>query len=481
MVTFASIPTTKDSSAEVTATDRLVYADQLSKLPAKLAQVATSQGFKAKPGDTLVLPSSTTGKVEVLVGLGAKSEVSLETLRKASHSYAKAVAKHQVISTKLAMAGTRLDKAASVRAVAEAIQLATYVYDARKGLAYEPSEGIERVELVTKVADAEDELAKAAKVADSVSLARDLGNEPGGNLTPEAFASVAEDIAASSGLDVEVWDKDRIQAEKLGGVLAVNQGSSYEPRLVKLSYKPENADAHVVLVGKGITFDSGGLSLKTPKGMQTMKIDMAGGAAVLATMSNLAKLGCPIAVTGIIPLTDNMTGGYAQRPGDVFTARNGKTVEVLNTDAEGRLILADGLSLASELKPDAILDIATLTGSASVALGTAYAAVMSTDAQLTARLFKSCEKTGEKMWELPLPQEYRPQLDSFVADVKNIGSGAYGGTSIAGLFLKEFVDAESWLHIDLGLSAFAESAKGIQPKGATGFAVRSLTQLLCDW
>jgi leucyl aminopeptidase len=265
--------------------------------------------------------------------------------------------------------------------------------------------------------------------------------------------------------------------------MAVNQGSENPARLLTLTYTPKDRKpkARVALVGKGITFDSGGLSLKTSAGMMTMKIDMAGGAAVLAAMTAIPAAKVPVAVTGYIPLTDNMTGGNAQRPGDVFTARNGKTVEVLNTDAEGRLVLADALSLAAESEPDAIIDIATLTGSASAALGTGYAALMATDEKLAGRLEEASGRTGEKLWRLPLPPEYRSQLDSTVADLRNIGSGPYGGALVAGLFLKEFTDDTPWAHIDLGLSAMSETERGVIVKGGTGFGVRVLIDTLINW
>jgi leucyl aminopeptidase len=282
---------------------------------------------------------------------------------------------------------------------------------------------------------------------------------------------------------VSVWDKERIEAERLGGLLAVNKGSELPPRMLFLTYKPSGRKpkAEVALVGKGITFDSGGLSIKTAAGMATMKCDMAGAAAVLAAITALPALDAPVAVTGYIPLTDNMTGGNAQRPGDVFTARNGKTVEVLNTDAEGRLVLADALSLAAETKPNAIIDIATLTGSASVALGTGIGALFSSDDRLGGRLDDAAGRVGEKLWRLPLPAEYRPQLDSVVADLKNIGAGPYGGALLAGLFLQEFTDGRAWAHIDMGLAAMTEQDRGLEVKGATGFGVRTLIDVLVNW
>ncbi len=469
----------KESLNKVDLVDRVVYSDKLDKLPAKLQPFVEAANFKAKSGSTLLVPGS-GGSNELLLGLGESAEVDAQAVRLAAANLIKAAPAGAVVGTNL---GKALGKAKADEALSSVVlgaQLGAYKYTAHKGAAHTKAKGAS--ELVV-LSEAGSKVVSASEaIASAVNLARDLGNEPGGSLYPEKFASIAKKTATSSGLKCEIWNKARIVKEKLGGIIAVNQGSTYEPRLVKLSYVPaKKSSTHVILVGKGITFDSGGLSIKSAKGMEVMKIDMAGGASVLAAMSALKAAGCPINVTGIIPLTDNMTGGLAQRPGDVFTARNGKTVEVLNTDAEGRLVLADGLSLASEAKPDAIIDIATLTGSSSVALGTSYAAVMGSSDEVTGKIIESADKTGEQMWRLPLPEAYRSQLDSFVADIKNIGSGPYGGTLVAGLFLSEFVDDVPWGHIDLGISAFNEAPDGIDPKGATGFSVRTLVDALVNW
>jgi len=279
---------------------------------------------------------------------------------------------------------------------------------------------------------------------------------------------------ADAGVKATVWDRKRIERERLGGLLAVNQGSANEPRFVQLSHRPAGAVGHIALVGKGITFDSGGLSIKPAESMMTMKCDMAGAAAGLATVLAMPALGVPVAVTAYAPMTDNMTGGFAQRPGDVFTARNGTTVEVLNTDAEGRLVLADALALASEAKPDVIVDLATLTGACMVALGDKVAGVLSNDDALSDEVRAAATAAGEPMWPLPLVDDYRTMLDSTVADLKNIGS-RYGGTITAGLFLREFVGEEiPWAHLDIAGPAFTESAPDDGPKGATGFGVRTL-------
>lgn len=469
----------KDALKKADLIDRIVFSDKLDKLPAKLKPFAAAAKFEGKSGSSLLVPGA-GDKNEILIGLGESSEVDAAAVRLAAANLIKAAPAGSIVGTNLATALGKADESEALAAVVEGARLGSYKYSAHKGS--KPKDNKDVAELVV-LSDIAPKVASAADaVAGAVNLARDLGNEPGGSLYPEEFAKIAKKVAKASGITCEVWNKARIVKEKLGGVLAVNQGSEYEPRVVKLGYKPaKKSSVHVVLVGKGITFDSGGLSIKSAKGMQVMKIDMAGGAAVLAAMSALKASGCPINVSGIIPLTDNMTGGLAQRPGDVFTARNGKTVEVLNTDAEGRLILADGLSLAAEEKPDAIIDIATLTGSVSVALGMAYSGVMGSSDEVTGKIIASSEKVGEPMWRLPLPDSYRSQLDSFVADIKNIGSGPYGGTLVAGIFLSEFVGDVPWGHIDLGISAFNEAPDGVDPKGATGASVRTLVDTLVNW
>ncbi len=463
-----------------TAVDRPVAADELGELDAPLRAVAERQGFEGKAGQTLLVAGD-GDRVEVLVGIGPRGDVGPAALRKAAAAYARAVAKHKGIATNLAAEAPEDERAAAVAAVVEGATLASYRYRTYKSS--DAKVKLDRISVVLKGRGVKRDVERAAAVADAVALARDLSNEPGGSLTPESFAERAKEIGAETDhLKVTVWDERKIARERLGGLMAVNQGSVHPARFVKLEYRPaKRATRRVALVGKGITFDSGGLSLKTATGMATMKVDMSGGGAVLAAMSVLGAVEVPVAVDGYIPLTDNMTGGDAQRPGDVFTARNGKTVEVLNTDAEGRLVLADALSLAAEDAPDAIIDIATLTGSASAALGTAYAAVMATEDGLADALAEASTRTGESVWRLPLPEEYRSQLDSTVADLKNIGSGPYGGALIAGLFLKEFVGDVPWAHIDLGMAAMSDAERGLVTKGATGFGVRLLVDVLANW
>jgi leucyl aminopeptidase len=309
-------------------------------------------------------------------------------------------------------------------------------------------------------------------------LARNLVNTPPGHLPPEAMANAARAELKDLPVKVSVWDMARLQKEGMGGIVGVGQGSSNPPRLVVLEYKPKPARQHLAFVGKGITFDSGGLSLKTAKGMETMKCDMAGAAAVLAATKAIAELGLPIRITAYLACAENMPSGTAQRPGDVLTMRGGKTVEVLNTDAEGRLVMADALVLAAEQKPDAVIDVATLTGAQMVALGTRIAAVMGNDDDLAAHIVEAGRRSGEKFWPMPLPDALRSGLKSQIADLKNTGE-PFGAMLYAGLFLKAFVpDEVPWAHLDIAGPAFNETAEfGYTPRGGTGFATRTLVEL----
>ena len=313
-------------------------------------------------------------------------------------------------------------------------------------------------------------------------LARDLVNEPGGTLTAPEFARRAAAIARRSGLTVKVWDEAAIKKAKLGGLLGVNRGSTLPPRLVELTYSPKGkANGTLALVGKGIVFDAGGLSIKTGQGMMTMKCDMGGAAAVIGAMSVLSAIAPKCRVRAYIPMTDNMLGGDATRPGDVLKIRNGKTIEVLNTDAEGRLVLADALSLASEAKPDAIVDLATLTGACMVALGPKIGGLMGNNDGWIEKLEESSAASGERLWHLPLPADYKKQFESSVADMKNIGT-PYGGALTAGLILQEFVaEGIPWAHLDIAGPAWSDSDDDDVTKGGTGFGVRLLVDLVSNF
>ncbi len=324
--------------------------------------------------------------------------------------------------------------------------------------------------------------ARATILADAIMLVRDLVNTAPRDLVPADLAAVAGQVAAASGLGVLVLDENDLAKEGYGGILAVGMGSAHPPRLVRLEYTHPAAERTVVFAGKGITFDSGGLSLKPSKAMETMKADMSGAAAVLGALQAIAAFGPAVNVVGYMSIAENMPGGAAQRPSDVITIYGGKTVEVLNTDAEGRLVLADALARSGADAPSLLVDIATLTGAQVVALGERTAGVMASDDGLAAQVVESAARAGEAMWPMPLPEELRKGLDSTVADIANVSGDRSGGMLVAGHFLREFVpDGVRWAHLDIAGPAFNDGgAYGYIPKGGTGAAVRTLVQIALD-
>jgi leucyl aminopeptidase len=323
---------------------------------------------------------------------------------------------------------------------------------------------------------------RAEVLAAAMAMVRDLVNTAPSDLVPAAFAARAEQIAAEAGMTAEVLDEQALADGGYGGILGVGQGSVHPPRLVRLEYAPPEASTVLVFAGKGITFDSGGLSLKPPKAMEAMKSDMGGAAAVLGAMQAIAALHLPVRVIGYLPLAENMPSGTAQRPSDVLTIYGGTTVEVLNTDAEGRLVLADALARSASDSPDLLIDIATLTGAQVVSLGTRVAGVMANDDLLRDAVVDAASRAGEAMWPMPLPEELRKGLDSAVADLANVAPDRNGGMLVAGLFLREFVPrGVRWAHLDIAGPAFNDGpAYGYTPKGGTGAATRTLVQIAQD-
>jgi leucyl aminopeptidase len=323
---------------------------------------------------------------------------------------------------------------------------------------------------------------RAEVLADAMSLVRDLVNTSPSHLYPETFAAEAERVARAAEVEFEVLDHTALASGGYGGLSGVGQGSVHPPRLVRLGYRHPAATKTVVFCGKGITFDSGGLSLKPPKSMEAMKSDMSGAAAVLGAVQAIAALKLAVNVVGYLAMAENMPGGRAQRPSDVITIFGGKTVEVLNTDAEGRLVLADALARSAQDAPDLIIDVATLTGAQVVALGPRIAGVMGSDDEVAAAIADAARRAGEQAWPMPLPEELRKGLDSAVADIANVTGDRYGGMLIGGLFLKEFVpDGVRWAHVDIAGPAFHEGEPyGYTPKGGTGAAVRMLVQVAAD-
>jgi leucyl aminopeptidase len=319
-------------------------------------------------------------------------------------------------------------------------------------------------------------------IAGAVNLVRDLVNTAPRDLSPETLAEEATRVASDRGIAVEVLDENELREGGYGGLTGVGQGSTRPPRLVRLSYTHPEAAKTVAFVGKGITFDSGGLSLKPPKSMETMKSDMGGAAATLAATAAIAELGLPVNVVGYMCLAENMPGGAAQRPSDIITIYGGKTVEVLNTDAEGRLVMADALARSGADNPDLVVDVATLTGAASVALGRRTAGVMGSTEAIAGEVAAVMREAGEPAWAMPLPEELRKGLDSPVADLANVAGDRNGGMLVAGLFLREFVpDGVAWAHLDIAGPAFNETSPyGYTPKGGTGAAVRALVAIAAE-
>jgi leucyl aminopeptidase len=446
-----------------------------------LAAFMEESGFEGKPGQTLIVPGGVlTAKTALLVGLGARDEVDLDGIRDAAAAIARPAAKVRTVATTLLDAVPGLDRPAVATALAEGILLGGYQFLQYKSDA-KPSKLRRVLVLGRGGARVDAALERGATVSAAVIWARDLVNTPSGEKSPAAFARAAQKLLRDKGVKVEVLDVPALKKEKLGGLLGVGQGSNQSPRLVKMTYSPAGAKGKVALVGKGVVFDSGGLSIKTASGMETMKTDMSGAAAVIGAMSALRDLGVRTKVVAFTPLVENMPSGTAIRPGDVLRIRNGKTVEVLNTDAEGRLILADGLSLAVEEKPDAIVDLATLTGACVVALGEKIAGLMTKHDGWGAQVRAAADRAGEPVWPLPLPDDYNPLIESEIADLKNIGTGSYGGALTAGLFLAAFVGDVPWVHLDIAGPARAAKDDGVMVKGGTGFGVRTLLQLLTDY
>lgn len=437
-------------------------------------------GFEGKPGQTHLLPSAHGGAVTVLVGIGEGLDRS--KLRDAAAAFANAVPTHGRLAAVLGtVEGVTPEDLGQV--ITEGVLLARYRYDTLKS---DPK--TTAVEELTLVIDGErtDALHAGAErgilTSGAAMLARDLANTPPSLLTAAVMADIAVALGDERGLGVEVFGKDALIEMGCGGLLGVNAGSDKEPRMIKLTYAPEGeATGHVSLVGKGIMYDAGGLAIKPGDAVHaTMKNDMSGAAAILGAMAALPGLGCPTSVTGFLMCTDNVPSGTAMAMGDVLTIRGGTTVEVLNTDAEGRLVMADALVLATEEPTDAIVDIATLTGAAMRTFGTEIAAVMGNDDGIISQIKAAAGSSDEPVWDLPLARRYRKELDSPVADISNMG-GPNAGSITAGLFLEEFVNGIPWGHIDIAGTAQNAAHSGWRPAGCTGFGARLLIDFVTNF
>jgi leucyl aminopeptidase len=453
-----------------------------------LRRAIREERFLAKPGQTLTL--HTHGRLEAqriaLIGAGPRSGFGVGEARLSAGRLARVATSTGATTAALATA-TASDPAAAdelgrlIQPAAEGLLLGLYRFDKYLSAAKRTPVSLKSVRLYFGAADgdvaARAAIARGEETARAVAGARDLVNEPAGYLTPRRFAELAQALAVSAGADCAVLGPDECRQRGMGLYLAVAQGSAEEPRFIHLTWKPPGATKRVVLVGKGVTFDSGGLSLKTNEGMLDMKVDMSGAAAVLSALGAVARQKLAVEVHAIAPCTENMPSGTAYKLGDVLRSMSGKTVEINNTDAEGRLTLADGLTYGLALQPDVILDFATLTGACVVALGPHTAGVMSNDDGLSARWLAAAKTAGEDMWPLPLPPRLVDQLKSEVADMRNTGE-RWGGALTAGLFLREFVGNTPWVHVDIAGPASTDKEHGHIAKGGTGFAVATILEFL---
>jgi leucyl aminopeptidase len=416
--------------------------------------------------------------VIVAAGLGPADEGGergrLESLRRAAGAAVRALTSGKAASIALSLPAR---DEAETEAVALGALLGRYSFTR-----YRTTSSAEAAPELTVLSSAGDAAGRAQVLGDAMTLVRDLVNTSPSHLYPETFAAEAQRVAVAAALEIEVLDHVALAGGGYGGITGVGQGSVRPPRLVRLSYRHPEASKTVVFAGKGITFDSGGLSLKPPKAMEAMKSDMGGAAAVLGALQAIAALKIRVNAVGYLAMAENMPGGGAQRPSDVITIFGGKTVEVLNTDAEGRLVLADVLARSEQDSPDLLVDVATLTGAQLVALGPRISGVMGSDDEVAGAVADAARRAGEQAWPMPLPEELRKGLDSAVADIANVAGERFGGMLVAGLFLKEFVpDGVRWAHVDIAGPAFHEGEPyGYTPKGGTGAAVRMLVQVATD-
>jgi leucyl aminopeptidase len=439
-------------------------------------------GLRGKEGESVLLYPASGPERILLVGMGKAEAVTAEKVRRLGGTAAKQAAKARAASATLLLPSTSLAPRDAARAVAEGAVLGSYTFTELKAPAEDAPEPVTLGTLDILLPDGveEGEAAEGARVGEIAArgenLARTLGNLPGNVATPTYLAGVAQRIAQEHGMHATILGPAEMEEEGMGALLAVARGTDEEPRFIVLEHRGgAEGDRPLVLVGKGLTFDAGGISIKPAQGMEEMKFDMCGGAGVLGAMQAIGELKVRANVVAIVPSSENLLGGRAMKPGDIFRAHSGKTIEVVNTDAEGRLILADALSYARRFEPLAVIDAATLTGACVIALGHQATGLMGNDAALVAELLAAGERTGERCWELPMFDEYREQIRSDYADIKNSGGRPAGAIS-AGWFLREFV-SYPWCHLDVAGTAWGDGKLSYQTKGATGIP----TRLFVDW
>ncbi|MDA8098841.1 MAG: leucyl aminopeptidase [Nitrospiraceae bacterium] len=442
--------------------------------------------FTPKPGAVSILYPDGALAAErlLLVGFGKRSDLSAERVRLAAAKAAAAARSAGAHDLAFDLDGLNLDPLDLGQALTEGTLLGLYRFLRYKSENGEAKKQISALALLCDTASQAAGVKRGARtgevIAASAIMARDMVSAPGADMTPLAIAGIARSMGRKHRLRVQVLDRRRIRNLGMGALLGVAAGSAQPPAFVVVEYRGGGRKPWVALVGKTITFDSGGISLKPGEGMDKMKDDMSGGAAVLGAIANAAALNLPLNVVALLPATENMPGGSAYKPGDILTTLSGKTIEIMNTDAEGRLILADALAYACRYKPAAIVDIATLTGACRIALGQEAAGMLGTNDGLKAQLRAAGEKTGERVWELPLWEGYCDLIKSDIADMKNTG-GRDGGVITAACLLSKFVGNYPWVHLDIAATAWTEKDRPYTPKGATGFGCRLLTQFLRDY
>jgi leucyl aminopeptidase len=461
-----------------------VFADET--LPSALADLIEADDFSGGPKQQLLIYSGQSSDVAarrvLLVGLGERAKATPEQLRRAFAAALNKAKELKIDAATVALPETSgLDRDVVLRAVADGLLLASYRFDRFKGTASAKQRAqTSEIQQITLVGDGDPAVVELAQtVARGVLLARDLGNEPPATCTPTRMADLAREIAERGGMQLTVLDREQMAELGMGGMLGVSQAAHEPPKFIALEYGRKGQGKTLALVGKGITFDSGGISIKPADKMDQMKMDMMGAAAVLGAMSAVADLKPQqIHIVAVVCATENLPGGHAYKPGDILKALNGVTMEIINTDAEGRLVLADGLSYVQRFEPDAIIDLATLTGAVVIALGTHISGMVTNDSALAQRVKQSGETTGELVWELPLLPEYREAVKSKVADIRN-SVGRPAGSITAGAFLENFVDGRPWVHLDIAGTAWAEDqTRPYNLEGASGVGVRLLIDVI---
>jgi leucyl aminopeptidase len=449
--------------------------------------VLDAEEMKGKEGEIVLLHLAGAKGLKaqrlLLVGVGERADYQPAKISQMSGTAARFLRGRNIKSIALVPRGEGDAGVIAATAVEGAI-IGVFEPDKYRTVEKEKKE-IER--LVVIVSDAKSDLVRAGVergrvIGESVNYTRDLANEPGAYLTPTIMANRARELASEFGLSIDVLDEARMEQEGMGSLLSVSRGSDEPAQLIILKYSPAKSSKRseeglLAFVGKGITFDSGGISLKPGENMELMKYDMTGGATVMGAMRAIAQLKPPLPILGVVPCSENLPSGKATKPGDVVRAMTGKTIEIINTDAEGRLILADAIAYAKKLGATQVVDMATLTGAVSIALGDVNAAILGTDQKLIDEVIASGKEVGEKFWQLPLDKEYSKQIKSDIADIKNVG-GRKGGTITAAAFLKEFADGLSWAHLDIAGTAWGDDAKPYRAKGPTGIAVRTLINMV---